>query len=127
MIDYIYEHDQYLIRCRNLDIDRYLLLTIHYELVTIITLLNLLRNLREMLDEAHHATLLNARAAETFAPLLQHPAQKIVVFSWDSTSLSTCRSSNQNLQKRTYSTKINSNAFHRYLSIIQDLTCYLLV
>ena len=30
MIDYIYEHDQYLIRCRNLDQYRYLLFTIHY-------------------------------------------------------------------------------------------------
>ena len=74
VIDYIYEHDQYLIRCRNLDIDRYLLFTF-----TIITFLDLLRNLREMMDEAHHATLLNSRAAATFAPLLQHPAQKLVV------------------------------------------------
>ena len=79
----IYEHDQYLNRTRNLDIDRYLLFTFITILnLTFITHLNLIRNLCEMLDEAHHANLLNARAADPFAPLLQHPAQKIVVFSW---------------------------------------------
>ena len=65
-----------------------------------------------MLDDAHHATLLCSRSAATFAPLKQ-PGEKMVVCSWDATDVAICHSSNQALQKRTYSTKSNSNAFHR--------------
>ena len=83
------------------------------------------RHFRQMLEDSHHATVLNARSFASYAPLLQNPADKLVVLSWDSTDLPICHSSNQALQKQSYTTKSNSNALHRFASSLTDtLTCY---
>ena len=83
------------------------------------------RHLRQLLEESHHATLLCARTNATFDPLRQNPGQKLVCLSWDSTDLPICHSSNQSLQKRSYSTKDNSNALRRLVSFHDKLLLFI--
>ena len=94
--DYIFENDHWLNMMRNLHLDRYniprMLLTVlrsilglsilpgtnlnyvNYLFITITIIV--CRNLRELLNEAHHATLLHPRIAAAYEGLLQ-PGQKL--------------------------------------------------
>ena len=69
--NYIFEHDDWLNMMRNLHLDRYTAIISHTFNFMIIC-----RNLRELLNEAHNATLLNPRATAAFQGLPQ-PGQKL--------------------------------------------------
>ena len=83
------------------------------------------RLLRQLLKESHHATLLCAQTNATFNSLCQNPVEKLVCLSWDSTDLPICHSSNQALQKRTFSRKSNSHALHRLVSSHDKLLLFI--
>ena len=91
-----------------------------------------LNNLWELLVECNQATMTNSRLATIFArqvhqyeinnPLLiqQHGPMRLVVFEWDSRHLKIMKPENHQHQKRTYSSKIKSNAVVKLVGCTSD-------
>ena len=68
--------------------------------------------MRDLLEEAHRATLMNTRASEVYAELCRN-GEKLVVIAWDSWAIKIQKPTNHADQRATWSTKKHCNSCTR--------------
>lgn len=72
----------------------------------------LYRNLEELYEECHQATMRNEKVAAMVEGLCL-PYERPLVLVWDATDVGLPKSGNHKVQKRTFSTKSNENCLHK--------------
>ena len=74
--------------------------------------INVCRNMRDLLEEAHSATMRNTRASALYGHLCRN-GEKLVVIAWDSWLVKIQKPENHSDQKATWSSKKHCNGCTR--------------